>query len=299
MRIGLGDLPPDAQQAYDNAQTPQAQQANAQTTYNAMQKVANGQSLSRDDTIAVAATVLVLAGQPEAAAALVVIYEFSIVIAKALFGGQAHGVDMCTPDQPPPSGPDDPRWVHATLYADHVETMTQCQYPPCSTTLPVTTAPGTFEAFAGPVILQNWEQWVNCRNVVAFDVLITQLAAAWNQAHPGGGQQMYTPGVGTSYVAYAMKSAANGGPMGSISVANGPLAPQENWATWLEENGGIILPGPPPAKSTPMSTGAKVAIGTGVVVGGGLATAAIVAYVKKQSLQTTLEQAWKAIKRRL
>lgn len=272
------DLPPNVQNQYDQTNTAEGQQAAEAQAQGAVGKVAAGQGISRDDAIAViavAAAAVPGAGWA-AGAAVIVSYELAEAFAKAFFGPAAHGVDMCSSDQPGPSGPNDPNWIHVIAHPGYVELTSQANG---TQTVGKTTdfSAGSFEAFAVPALLLNYEMWINCRNNVDPWKLLDALIAKWNSSHDAGApSKTYAANQGNSYLAYYMR-AADGSTYPTFSVAVGGA-----------------VHAPPPSTT---STGTKVATGAAVVGGTALAATLVYSYFTGKAVTTVLDKLWEGAKK--
>lgn len=216
-----------------------------------------------------------------------------------------------------PYGPTDPHWKPYPLKPGHEGCVTSCPVQwgdSCSADASLSiidesvwcdyknAAPGSFDQYCLAAMLANFELGYNCQpNFVSPQKLIIACASQWNALHGPSPSFTLTPleaqdvnPQDPTYLfggslrailgaAYVFETNASGP---KLPINGGPL----NMKAIQFQPGGLTKARP--TGSAGMSTGAKIATGTAVAVGGGLAAAAIYAAVKHEPFGEVLSRAW-------
>ena len=171
----------DLSAQFDANNTPASNDARQAKVYDAIAKVASGGKLSSSDAIATSIGVL-SALNPEAGAmvatAYAALYAFGAVAMAAAkeFGFDAKNVSW-NPTDNPPKDEADPRWFPDAANRASDDKFWSLDKPDLK--------PGTFPAFAVPVLRANYHAWMNARPSVDPGRLLLQLGEMWNNAHAG------------------------------------------------------------------------------------------------------------------
>ena len=183
----------------------------------------------------------------------------------------------------------------------------------------------SFEEFADPFLIANQEMFANCLPSVRESVLLRRLVEAWNTAHTGPTWTTIAPDYqNLSYdqmphdpVSWALINIGTdtfNDPQNPnlpffanpdnphrprITFNIGPALPAIIGGLHATSGGGliggIVASNSAPAPK-PMSTGAKVAIGVGVVAGTGLAAALVAARVTGKPVSVVVKNAFKKVR---
>lgn len=175
-RTGLGDAEADQEKVN-------------YTTALALVKVFQGKPLTRSDAVAISSTVITAIAIAAGAAAPVTLFLGAAVVAtEAITQAYIAAYNEIFPDKPKiidtscspeniPRNENDPRW-HFLGRNHGINKGTVYQ-------------PGTFDAFAGPLLRLAWEGNWNCRAAVPVGPLLLVLVDMWNKTH--GGPMPATP----------------------------------------------------------------------------------------------------------
>lgn len=158
----------------------------------------------------------------------------AMAIAKAL-GVDAHGVSW-NPCDHPPSGPSDPNWYPDAANREREKAYWALDKPDL--------LPGSFPAWAVPILQANRYAWENCRPSIDEYTLLHQLQVTWNNAHEGPTQILYPGGGYKQPYTWGNHSGITEADLLRIrgTVVDGkwqaPDPPPPDWARELELNAG-------------------------------------------------------------
>lgn len=287
--------------------------------YDDIANVAHGGVPSRQDIEAtIVACAVIAAAAPEVVAALVTIA--ALVEGLAWLASKLGSANYC---DNPPSGPDDPRWGHFEYFWPN-----GIPNGPWSNPLP-----GSFEAWALPVMKMNFEYLYSCRACLDYRELLPHLVTAWNGTHSPNGSEITvsTLGYNLPNVTDVNGNPLSKWPMVEKFVVSDTQPAVESWQTvtavpgmpgyWdvhsndsdITINRGSFLEQPQPPACNPLtqpfcgqpivvtpgktsSTAAKVATGAAVAGGGVVLAAFAVSWVKGRSLGWVFEKGWQKVK---
>lgn len=259
-------------------------------------KVFKGEELTRSDTLAIASTAItIIAIAAGMAAPVTLALGAAVLISEGVTQGYLAAYNELFPDKPkiidtscyPENAPrdeNDPRWH---FFGRNYGINKGTRY-----------LPGTFDAFAGPLLKQAWEGNWNCKAAVPIVPFLLTLVSMWNKAHGGaivpGGSNAIPIYIRTPYqgsgnpdfdgnydnpVTASISALSSYGMPAQIVLREGPYVedshplpptikfPSETWVPIVQTpnidlpiNQTVNAPG-----TNGMSAGKKVAIGIGVV----------------------------------
>lgn len=296
-----------------SASTDKAQSDPWGSLYDGIEGFTQGKPPSREDVETAVVAVAVIGGAaPEVVAAIIAVaalVEGLAWIATKLGFGFSHCDN-------PPSDPSDPQWIH---FVDN-----RAGYGnPIPSGVWSNPQPGSFEAWALPVLIVNWELAANCRPFLDYRELLSRLADAWNASHGVGNattsntHDYQLPFPGPAVNPFPAPPWPTGGKIVTGIPVN--LPPWQKSVELLFDQShslvvtadhdftinrgnfvyhvGLPPPKPPSPKPQATSTGSNVATGVAAVGGAALVTTLVVAWATGRTVDAVLSRFWSAVKK--
>jgi hypothetical protein len=293
-----------------SAKTDKAQSDPWSVLYDDIASFTSGNVPSREDVEATVVAVAVLAeAAPAVVAALILV--IALIDAYAWLASKLGAEDYC---QHPPIDTNDVRWLH---FGD--DSAVSWPEGTISSGPWSNFKPGSFEAWAFPVLALNWEYRLNCRAFIDYRELLSRLVDAWNKTHLVRGDEA---AVNTAVYQLPVVQAPGGPPViyraqwpMTVKIVSGAPPSLPPWQhvsgtfgdfTFIstDDHTIVVNRGPasphlhlPPGPLQGASTGTKVAAGAAAVGGAAVVGTLVYAWATGKTIDAVLSRFWGAVKR--